>query len=131
MTEQKTETKTARPTFKEQHDALRDGRMLGYQCTKCGQKTLTPLLRCTCGNLDLEPREFNTTGTVVTYTVQRVAAEEFLNDVPYAWVIVQIDDGPRATGWIPFVSRSGELKIGDRVKLTTSYKPGCMFERSG
>jgi uncharacterized OB-fold protein len=129
--DQEAAMKMEHPTFKEQHEAIRDGRMLGSQCTKCGHKTITPMMRCSCGGTEFQTREFANTGTVLTYTVQRVASEEFLNDVPYAWIIVQLDDeGPRATGWIPFVSKSGELKIGDKVKLTTSYKPGCMFEKA-
>ncbi len=119
------------PTFKEQHNNLRDGKMQGYVCRECGHKTITPMVRCVCGARSFETKEFATTGKVATYTVQRVAMEEFLNDVPYAWVVVQLDDdGPRATGWIPFVSKHDEIQVGDPVRLTTSYKPGCMFEKA-
>lgn len=120
------------PTFKEQHESMRDAKMQGYVCRECAHKTVTPLVRCPqCGSRSFETKMFATTGTIATFTVQRVAMEEFLNDVPYAWVVVQLDDdGPRATGWIPFISRSEDIKIGDKVRLTTSYKPGCMFEKA-
>lgn len=119
------------PTFKEQHETMRDGKMLGYVCRECGQQTITPMVRCVCGARSFETKEFATTGKIVTFTVQRVAMEEFLNDVPYAWIVVQLDDdGPRATGWIAFVSKADELNVGDKVKLVSSYKPGLMFEKA-
>jgi len=116
------------PSQKEQYDALREGKMVGFHCAQCGTDTITPKARCACGG-PLSVREFATTGRVETFTIQRVASEQFLNDVPFAWVVVQLDDGgPRVTGWIPYVSRKEEIKIGDKVRSTTSYKPGFMFE---
>jgi uncharacterized OB-fold protein len=132
MDAQESSVRSGLPTFKEQHETLRDGKMQGFLCRECSFQTVTPVVRCPeCGSRSFETKEFATTGTVATFTVQRVAMEEFLNDTPYAWVVVQLDEGgPRATGWVPFISKSGELKIGDKVKLTTSYKPGCMFEKA-
>lgn len=115
--------------LREQSDSLRDGKVIGYQCPQCGTKSVTPVVRCACGG-EPEKAEFANTGTVATYTIQRVASEQFINDVPFAWVVVQLDDdGPRVTGWVPYVSRESDLSIGDKVRLTTSYKPGFMFEK--
>ena len=68
-------------------------------------------------------------GKVVTYTIQTVAPDPFVNEVPYAWVIVELDKKIRITGWIPFISSKEELKIGQKVKLVKSYKPGMVFEK--
>lgn len=129
MAEQVTKTEKARLSQKEQYDALRDGKMVGFHCPACNKDSITPRARCECGG-PLETKEFGTTGTIDTYTIQRIASEQFLNDVPFAWVIVRLDDGgPRVTGWIPYISRKDEISIGDKVRLTTSYKPGFMFEK--
>lgn len=70
------------------------------------------------------------TGKVLTYTIQQVAPEQFMNDVPYAWVIVELEAGVRITGWIPFVASKNDLKIGQKVKLVKSYRLGRIFEKA-
>jgi len=44
-------------------------------------------------------------------------------------VIVELEEKIRITGWIPFISSKEELKIGQKVKLVKSYKPGMVFEK--
>jgi uncharacterized protein len=118
-------------SMKAQQEALRDGRILGFECTACKTRHLTPISRCRCGKGKVEPKEFATTGVVETFTIQFVAAEQFMNEVPFAWAIVLLDEGgPRVSGWIPFVSKPSDLAIGQRVKFTPSYKPGMMFEKA-
>lgn len=129
----KQETRTVeRMLIKEQVDSLRDGKVVGYTCTACDKDSITPIVRCPgCGSSDIVTKTFASTGTILTYTIQRVASELFINDVPYAWIVVQLDEGgPRITGWIPYVSRPEEVSVGDKVKITTSYKPGFMFEKA-
>lgn len=53
-----------------------------------------------------------------------------MNDVPYAWLIVELDEGVRVTGWIPFITSSNDLKIGQRVRLVKSYRQGRVFEKA-
>lgn len=74
--------------------------------------------------------EFAKEGTVVSYTIQIVAPEQFLNEVPFAWALIDLDGGPRVSGWIPFVTRPGDLQVGQRVRFTPTYKPGMMFEKA-
>ena len=62
-------------------------------------------------------------------SVQTVPSDEFLNDAPYAYVIVELDEGGRITGWMPSVRSDRDLGIGDRVRWVASYKAGVVFER--
>lgn len=118
-------------TLKSQRDAMRDGKILGSECANCHRRSITPIARCTCGGTEAPAVEFATTGKVVTYTIQQVASEQFLNEVPFAWVVVELDGGgPRVSGWMPFVSRPEDLALGQRVRFTPSYKPGMMFEKA-
>lgn len=128
MTETVTESKL---TFKQQREAMRDGRLVGLECTDCHARHFTPVVRCKNGHDRLAVKPFATEGTVATYTIQVIAPEAFLNEVPFAWVVVDLDaGGPRVSGWVPFVSKPDDLRIGQRVRFTSSYKPGMMFEKT-
>jgi uncharacterized OB-fold protein len=117
-------------TIKEFQDAIREGKIEGYRCKNCGHKQIDIIDFCpVCHSSDLEKIEFAKEGKVITYTIQQVAPEQFMNEVPYAWTIVELDDGPRVTGWIPFISKSSDLPIGQRVRFKKSYLPGIVFEK--
>jgi uncharacterized OB-fold protein len=66
-------------------------------------------------------------GQVVAFTVLSVPADEFANDAPYAYVVVELDDGARVTGWMPSVRAVDDLPLGRRVRFAPSYKPGVQF----
>lgn len=68
-------------------------------------------------------------GTVAAMTVQSVPSDEFLNEAPYAYIVVELDEGGRITGWVPGVANEADLKIGDRVHWVESYKTGVQFAR--
>lgn len=118
-------------SLEEQKKALREGRIVGFRCGACGHEQVSPLMRCPkCRSDDVATREFSTTGRVVGYTIQSVASEQFLNETPFAFAIIQLDDGPRVSGWIPWISRPSELPVGAQVRYTPSYKPGMQFEKA-
>ncbi|MGI0091878.1 MAG: Zn-ribbon domain-containing OB-fold protein [Nitrososphaerales archaeon] len=109
---------------------IREGKIEGYTCSNCGHKQIDIIDFCPhCHSPDLEKVIFSNKGTVVTYSIQFVAPEQFMNEVPYAWAIIQLDDGPRITGWIPFISKAADLLIGQRVAFKKSYLPGIVFEK--
>lgn len=118
-------------TLKAQRDAMRDGKILGWECASCHRRSITPMVGCpACGKRSVKVGEFSPDGKVVTFTIQTVASEQFLNEVPFAWAVIELEGGPRVSGWIPFVSRPEELPVGQRVRFTPSYKPGMMFEKA-
>lgn len=115
--------------LKDQIDKIRDGTLTGHECAACHRQSLTPMMRCTCGGTEIKEASFSNEGIVESYTVQVIAGEQFINEVPFAWAIIRLDQGPRVTGWIPFISKQTDLKVGQRVKYTPSYKPGMMFDK--
>ena len=120
----------ALPSLKQQQEAMREGTILGFACRACGTRRLTPMVRCPCGKGPVEAVAFAATGVVQTYTIQYVASESFLNEVPFAWAIILLDDGgPRVSGWLPFIAKPEDLTVGQKVRFTPSYKPGMMFEK--
>jgi uncharacterized protein len=117
-------------SLKEQKELLRDGKVVGFHCKACKNDRLSPMARCPkCGGADIQRREFSRTGKVLSYTIQSVASEQFLNETPFAFAVIQLDDGPRVSGWIPWIAKAKDLPIGQKVEYTPSYKPGMMFEK--
>ncbi len=68
-------------------------------------------------------------GRVAAFTIQTVPSDEFVNDAPYAYVLVDLDEGGRISGWIPSMKSEADLEIGQRVRWVTSYRPGVQFEK--
>ena len=110
---------------------VREGKIRAYHCKKCGHKQADVKVFCSkCGSGDLKIVDVGGEGKVITYTIQQVAPEQFMNDVPYAWLVVELDEGVRVTGWMPFIASSDDLKIGQRVRLVKSYRQGRVFEKT-
>lgn len=107
-----------------------DGKLRGYACA-CGYKTLTYILQCPrCGSKkDVSETAFKGTGEVIAYSLQNVPADEFVNDAPYAYALVRLEEGTVVSGWLPSAKRPEDLKIGDKVHWTKSYKIGMVFEK--
>lgn len=117
-------------SLKEQKELLREGKVVGFNCASCSYDRFSPMLRCPkCRSSTIQRREFSKTGTIVSYTIQAVASEAFLNETPFAFALIQLDDGPRVSGWIPWIAKPAELPAGQKVEYTPSYKAGMMFEK--
>ncbi len=117
-------------TMQAQSELLRDGNITGFHCNGCDYDQFSPMVRCPkCRGSDIGTRQFSGTGKVVSYTIQTVASEEFINETPFAFAVIQLDDGPKVSGWIPWISRSDDLPMGQAVKYYPSYKPGMQFEK--
>jgi len=115
----------------EQAQKRKDGELWGSHCQACKYDQISPMLRCPkCASKDVVSRQFATTGQVVSYTIQTVAPEQYMNEVPYAFAIIQLDDGPRVSGWIGFINRPSDLPKGQKVAFVSSYKPGMQFEKA-
>jgi len=107
-----------------------DGKVRAYRCRNCDHKQVDIQVFCPkCASGNLELIDVKGEGRVLTYTIQQVAPEQFVNDVPYAWVIVELKDRIRITGWIPLMTSAKDLKVGERVRLVKSYRMGRVFEK--
>jgi uncharacterized OB-fold protein len=111
------------------HAYEEENRLLGFR-SACGFVTATWGLVCpSCGQRDLVDSELSHSGRIVAFSVQTVPSDEFLNEAPYAYLVVDLDGGGRVTGWIPAIAQESELSVGDRVEFVPSYKPGVQFRR--
>src|SRR5271170_5842306 len=86
------------------HGYEADETLRGFRCTQCRFITATWGLACPrCGRRALVEHPLGRTGRVVAFTVLNVPGDEFLNDAPYTYVVVDLDAGGRITGWMPSV----------------------------
>jgi len=107
-----------------------DRTLRGFRCPRCGTVTATWGVACSrCGAALLEEATLSEQGRVVAGTIVAVASDEFVNDAPYAYVVVEMEGGGRLSGWIPHVSSPEEIAPGTPVRFRPSYKPGLQFER--
>jgi uncharacterized OB-fold protein len=102
-------------------------RLRGFR-SACGFVTATWGLACPrCGQRDLAELDLPTAGRLVAFTVQNVPGDEFLNEAPYAYVVVDLDGGGRITGWMEGIREPSQLAVGASVRWSPSYKPGVRF----
>ncbi len=105
-----------------------EGRLRGFG-SACGFRTATWALLCPrCGERDLTEVELGRVGRIAAVTVQTVPAEQYLNDAPYAYLLVDLDGGGRVTGWMAGVSPGSPPTIGRRVRFVPGYRRGVQFE---
>ncbi|MBX8635279.1 MAG: OB-fold domain-containing protein [Thermoplasmata archaeon] len=110
--------------------AVEEGKLTGYSCAKCGRKGVTFAVACpSCGSVDLTPFTFSGRGTIRTFTILTVPSEQFVNDAPYTYVVVDLDEGCGVSGWMPDVRSKSDISTGDAVRFTKSYKRGIVFEK--
>jgi uncharacterized OB-fold protein len=104
----------------------------GFRCPRCGATTATWGLACSrCGGGPLEEARLPEEGRIVAGTIVAVASDEFVNEAPYAYVLVELSGGARVSGWLPGVRTEAEIAPGTPVRFQPSYKPGLQFARLG
>lgn len=109
-------------------EALKENRLLGLKCTKCGAYTVPPKKVCAeCSSEEVEVAELSGRGTVRTFTVIRVPPEGL--EAPYLVGLVELEEGPWLMGNILGVNpdRATMDIIGRRVKLGHRVLPGDKF----
>ena len=105
-------------------------KLRGFHCPDCDLVSATWGLACPrCGKRNREERELGHAGRVVAFTLLTVPGDVFINEAPYAYVVVELDGGGRITGWMPSVKSLDGVHLGDRVQFVPSYKPGVQFAK--
>jgi uncharacterized OB-fold protein len=92
-------------------------RLEAGKCASCGHISFPPRLICPqCKAKKFETVNLSDEGTLVTFTVVRVASDKFSKETPFPVGIVELNDGVRVTAQIAD-AEIDELKIGQKVKL--------------
>jgi uncharacterized OB-fold protein len=92
-------------------------RLEASKCKSCGHIDFPPRLVCPkCKARSFEVVPLSDEGTLVSFTVVRVASEKFSKETPYAVGIVELNDGVRLTAQIAD-AEIDELQVGQKVRL--------------
>ena len=88
-------------TIEQFYKHIREGKLLGGKCKKCGKVHLPPRSLCdNCFSKEFEWVEIPKHGKLLTYTIIHVAPVQFQEMTPYAVGIVQFGKGVRIPGMI-------------------------------
>lgn len=114
-----------RLTYRRWADALREGTLLGQECSKCGHVTAAPKAACAqCGSREVSTTELDAEGEVYSVTTIGVPPERFEGE--YQVALVDLGGG-RVLARI-----SGTVEIGDRVAFAEAMEadghPAPVFE---
>jgi hypothetical protein len=97
---------------------LKDGRLMGSKCKKCGYQTMPPVADCpACMSGEFEFVEYSGKGTLYTWTRIDAAPTGFDDEVPYALAVVDMEGGGRMVGWFGDTIKEEQIKIGMEVQL--------------
>jgi uncharacterized OB-fold protein len=96
-------------------DLLKDGKLMGVKCKKCGQYSFPPRADCAhCMSDEFEWVESSGKGKLHTYTIIHAAPTGFEDMAPYKLGVLDLEDGGRLIAWMDIPEE--EIKIGMALK---------------
>ena len=124
---------SAKPEF---IDAAKAGNVLARKCVKCGELHLATVYFCKkCGSKGFSNSTIKGTGKIVTYTIITVPPAGFEDLIPYAWVVIELDDTSelmnpiRISGFLPNIQKPEDLPIGTEVRVVGFDNRGIVLKR--
>lgn len=109
----------------------KEGKILARKCTKCGHLHLVTTYFCqNCGNKGFENAIVDGKGTVVTYTIITVPPEGFEKYVPYAWVVMKVDNSELSiSGFMGGIKSPADLPLGTKIKIVDHDERGIILQK--
>ena len=113
-----TGTAEAAPFTVEQfYKFIQERKLMAAECKQCGTVFIPPKPVCTsCFSKELRWIQLEAKGKLVTYTVIHVAPEQFQPIAPYAYGILELENGLRLPGMIKGIELEN-LEIGTNLKV--------------
>lgn len=97
---------------------LKDGRLMGSRCKKCGATTFPPRADCgKCMSGDFEFLEISGKAVLHTFTKIVAAPTGFEDVVPYTVGVADLKEGGRLLAWIGESIPENEVKIGMNLQV--------------
>jgi len=105
-------------TIEQFYRFLSEKKLMAARCIKCGTKYLPPRPICSnCYSRSLDWIQLETRGKLITYTIIHVAPPRLQSLVPYAYGILELEDGLRLPGMIRGIP-DNEIRIGMELEVT-------------
>jgi uncharacterized OB-fold protein len=97
---------------------LKEGRLMGTVCTKCGYATFPPRADCPeCLSDSFEFRECSGRGSIHTFSAIAAAPTGFHELAPYTVAVVDLEEGGRLLAWIGDSIPHDDVRIGMEVQV--------------
>lgn len=97
---------------------LKDGRLMGSACSRCGYATFPPRADCPqCLSGEFTFREWSGRGTVYTFTTIAAAPTGFEDVGAYTVAVVDLEEGGRLLAWVGETIPTQEIRIGMPVQV--------------
>jgi uncharacterized OB-fold protein len=97
---------------------LKDGRLMGSRCTKCGATSFPPRADCEeCLSGDFEFVEISGRAELHTFTKIVAAPTGFEDVAPYLVGVVDLEEGGRALAWFGDTIDEDEVEIGMELQV--------------
>lgn len=125
---------------------LKDGRLMGSRCKKCGERSFPPRADCgACMSDDFEFVEVSGKARLHTYTEIAAAPTGFEDVAPYVVGVADLDEGGRLLAWVGETLANEEIRIGmdlqvvprifeetEEIRVYYSLeKPGTTWSKAG
>jgi len=82
------------PVITKFYDFLKEGKLMGLKCEKCGGVTFPPKLSCIhCGSRDLKWTEISGNGKLILASTSSLPAKRFADYAPYVYGLVELNEG--------------------------------------
>ncbi len=106
---------------------LKEKKLMAAKCARCGTLYLPPRPVCSnCYSKELTWTQLKLRGKLATYTVIHMAPEPFQNMAPYAYGIVELENGLRLPGMIRNVEHE-KLKVGIELEVDFDTEPSSTW----
>jgi len=97
---------------------LKDGRLMGSRCRKCGAVTFPPRADCgECLSPDFEFVEYSGKAVLHTYSRIDTAPTGFEDVVPYTIGVADLKESGRLLAWIGDTIKDEEIVIGMELQV--------------
>ena len=117
MTETTGTAETAPFTIEQFYKFIAEKKLMAVKCENCGSVFVPPRPMCTnCFSKELRWIQLKTKGKLVTYTVIHVAPEQFQPITPYAYGILELENGLRLPGMIKGIEPEN-IEIGTNLEV--------------
>ncbi len=112
-------------------DAIKSGKILAKQCMKCHDRNLATVYFCRkCGNNKFENVIIDGDGHVETFTIITVPPTGFEKYVPYAWVIMKLNNSDlRISGFMSNISKPEDIPIGTKTRIIGFDERGILIQQ--
>lgn len=97
-------------------EALKEGKLMGTKCKRCGERYLPPRAGCKCGSHDVDWYEAPTRGKLFSYTIVTLPPDSMSRYAPYIVAVAELEDGSRLLAQITGVTPAS-LQVGLPVQV--------------